>query len=298
MIQPCSIPPAAGCFSPRRPSSMPAASFSVCWRSTPTLHRRGDVTTFIGAAHRFLDGGNPLDLYAQSRAAQTWPYAYPPLHALVTAVALLAGRILSLLPLPLGLPEYVWARLPALLADLGIGLVLYRIVLHRSRVVALARLALVLWLFNPVTFYDTAVQGHFESEWLLCVLLAYVWFDEGRGLVPVSLALAAAVLFKQVALLFAIPLWVYMVTPAGETAVSPSVSPSVSRTRLARWMRLVVSGALAGLVAGAVCLPYLLYSNDFLYMNLTYVENVPVQTQSWDRRAAGPHSHLGRGSDE
>ncbi len=37
-----------------------------------------DVTTFIHAGQRFLDGGTPFDLYAQTRAAQTWPYAYPP----------------------------------------------------------------------------------------------------------------------------------------------------------------------------------------------------------------------------
>jgi hypothetical protein len=35
------------------------------------------------------------------------------------------------------------------------------------------------------------------------------------------------------------------------------------------------------LVIGAVCLPFLLYSEDFVFMNLTYVENIPVQTSSW-----------------
>ncbi len=239
-----------------------------------------DVVTFLRAAHRFLDGGAPFDLYAQSRVAQTWPYAYPPLHALVVAAALLLRNLLPVLP------EYVWARLPAMLADIGIAFVLYRIVERRSKDRTLARAAALVWLFNPVTFYDTAVQGHFESEWLLFVLLAYLWHEEGRGIARPTVALAIAVLFKQVAILFAIPFWVmlaaglktYKVAPAsGDVASEAGATSEVWR----HVRRLGFSLLLFAMVVGVVCLPFLLYSNDFLYMNLTYVENVPVQTQSW-----------------
>lgn len=215
-----------------------------------------DVMTFIHAGRGLLDG-NPFDLYAQSRGAQTWPYAYPPLYALVVAAALRAGDVLRVLP------DYVWARVPALLADIGVGIVLYVIVHRQSSNALLARLALLLWLFNPVTFYDTAVQGHFESAWLLLVLLAYAWFEERRGIVLPTVALAAAMLFKQVAILFALPMWLTLLP------------------RQPRWPRLLASLCLFALIVGAVCLPFLLYSDDFWYMNLTYVENVPVQTQSW-----------------
>jgi hypothetical protein len=232
-----------------------------------------DINTFVQAAHRFLDGGNPFDLYAQSRAGQTWPYAYPPLHALVTAIFLWIG---SFVP---ALPDYVWARVPALLADIGIGIALYAIVERKSSDESLARLATLLWLFNPVTFYDTAVQGHFESEWILFVLLAYGWFEESHGWILSALALAIAVLFKQVAILFAIPLWIVslrgLVAERGKQSI----------LRDARWVasasRMLISVILFALVITVVCLPYLLYSNDFVYMNLTYLENVPVQTQSW-----------------
>ena len=163
-----------------------------------------DVATFIHAARRLIDGGHPPDLYAQSRAAQTWPYAYPPLHAFVVAIALLVGDALRIFP------DYVWARVPPLLADIGVGYVLYEIVVRKSNYETLGRVAMLVWLFNPVTFYDTAVQGHFESEWLLFVLLAYVWYEDSRGIALPSMALAIAVLFKQVAILFAIPLWMVM----------------------------------------------------------------------------------------
>ncbi len=221
----------------------------------PYFAQTWDVATFLQAAHRFLDGGNPSDLYAQSRAAQTWPYAYPPLHAFVVALALLIGNILHLLP------DYVWARVPAMIGDLGVAWALYRIV-GRSANAKLAHLAFILWLFNPITFYDTAVQGHFEAEWLFFVLLAYIWYDESQVLLAAA-ALAVATLFKQTALLFSLPFWIAVL---------------LERSRRRQFLPSV---ALYIVIGGIVCLPFLLYSNDFLYSNLTYVENVPVQTQSW-----------------
>lgn len=243
------------------------------WTLNPYFAQTWDVTTFIHAAQSFLGGTNPLDLYTQSRTAQTWPYAYPPLHAMAVAVALAAGRVIPVLP------DYVIARVPALLADIGIAVILYRIVERSSGEETLARAAFLVWLFNPVTFYDTAVQGHFESEWLFPVLLAYLWTDESRGVLQVSLALAVAVLFKQVAVLFAIPVWIQLATESHRNARTSA--PVARGDRIRGVGRLGASLVIFGVVVGVVCLPFLLYSNDFLYMNLTYVENVPVQTQSW-----------------
>jgi hypothetical protein len=237
---------------------------------SPYFAQTWDVATFIQAAHRFTDGGNPADLYAQSRAAQTWPYAYPPLHAVTVALALLIGNILR------GLPDYVWARVPALLADVGVGLLLYRIVCARSGDRLVARAAMLLWLFNPILFYNTAVQGHFESEWLLFVLLAYVGLEHSRGILWPTVALAVAVLFKQTAVLFAIPFWAALLTKQRLLA-----NGSADKGAASPWMPVLDSLLLLGFIGVAACLPFLLYSSDFLYMNLVYIGDVPVQTQSW-----------------
>jgi hypothetical protein len=220
----------------------------------PYFAQTWDAVTFVQAGRALLDG-NPFDLYAQSVASQRWPYAYPPLHAFVVALALIVGDGVR------GLPDFVWARVPAILADIGVAMVLFAIVRRKSDE-SVARIAALAWLFNPITFYDTAVQGHFESEWLVFVLLAYLWHAEERGVIASSIALAVAVLFKQIAILFAIPIWVMM----------------LSRMRI---KNLVVSLGVFALVTGIVSLPFLLNSNDFVFMNTTYVENVPVQTQSW-----------------
>jgi hypothetical protein len=234
--------------------------------ATLTLHpyfsQTWDVQTFIHAARTFADDATWFDLYARSRAAQTWPYAYPPLHAGVVALALFIGDWARVLP------DYVWARVPALLADVGVAWMLHRLVARKTNDETLARAAMLLWLFNPITFYDTAVQGHFESEWLVFVLLAYASFEEKRSLTLPALALALAVLFKQIAILFALPLWIEMLKADINRAPNKII-------------RLAFHVLIFGFIVGIVCLPFLLYSNDFVFMNLTYVENVPTQTTSW-----------------
>ncbi len=249
--------------------------------ATLTLHpyfsQTWDVQTFIQAGKQFLDGKNPFALYAESRAAQTWPFAYPPLHAFVTALALALGNLFHVLP------DYVWARVPTIIADIGIAFLLYTIVRRKSNDEQIARAAAMMWLFNPITFYDTAVQGHFESEWLIFILLAYAWFDAGRSIILPTIALAMAVLFKQVAIVFAIPIWIALfleIFRDRQSMTEDSKSDlAVSRRRLV--VTLISSIIIFAFIIIIVCLPYLLYSNDFLFMNLTYVENVPVQTQSW-----------------
>ena len=123
----------------------------------PYFAQTWDVTTFIHAARTFADNCSPFDLYTQSRTAQTWPYAYPPLHAFVTAIALAFGDLIRIFP------DFVWARVPTIIADIGVAMVLCKIVAKKTNDEKLARIAAALWLFNPITFYDTAVQGHFES---------------------------------------------------------------------------------------------------------------------------------------
>ncbi len=268
----------------------------------PYFSQTWDVVTFAHAARSFLSGADWAGLYAQSRIERFWPYAYPPLHALVIAPLLAIGG---------AMPDWLWARVPPLLADLGIGLLLYSMVARRAREQTLARLALVVWLLNPVTFYDTAVQGHFEAEWLFFVLLAYLLAESRRGMVPPTLALACAFLFKQTAIIFAIPYWLWLIASPGlvhqhdkaadsELYLPPRlidvgrrVTPQVHFGALlvgdlpyrpTVLKRLVPAAASVALFTAAVLLgslPFLLYSGDYLYMNLQYVAQVPLQTQSW-----------------
>lgn len=234
----------------------------------PYFSQSWDVVTFVNAGKSILSPDWTM-LYTLSRADRFWPYAYPPLHALVVAPFIaLAGP----------LPNYLAVRLPPLLFDVALGILLYAITARQTRNKQLARLALWVWLLNPVTWYDTAVQGHFEAEWLFFVILAYALAGnlittpsvaKREGWVLPTLALSIAFLFKQNAILFAMPFWAHLFFNRGTEGV------------VRRLLRLGASMLIYAVPILLVSLPFLLASNDYWFMNVQYVADVPLQTQSW-----------------
>lgn len=224
-----------------------------------------DAVTFVGAGKTmFSPEWNAL--YAQSRADNYWPYAYPPMHAFAVApFVALAGL----------LPDFLMVRVPPLLFDIALGVLLYVIVARKTANKNFARLAMLVWLLNPVTWYDTAVQGHFEAEWLFFVALGYFLFETRRDWILPTLALSVAFLFKQNAILFALPLWAQMVFGSEES--------SFARKSFSFLVSLLIFLVPIALVS----LPFLLSSNDYWYMNVQYVADVPLQTQAWLVALAG-----------
>lgn len=236
------------------------ATLSVA--TTLTLHayfaRTWDVVTFVGAG-KIAGSLDWVNLYAQSRVDNYWPYAYPPLHAFIVAPFMSLSGFL---------PEWLMARVPPLLFDLALGVLLYVIVMQKTRARNLARAAMAVWLLNPVTWYDTTAQGHFEAEWLFFVALAYFLFERQRGWIVPTLALAVGFLFKQNAILFALPLWALLFFER-------------EKTMPRRVATILGSFAVFALPIALISLPFMLRSNDYWFMNVQYVSAVPLQTQSW-----------------
>lgn len=230
----------------------------------PYFAQTWDAITFVGAG-KIVWSADWAGLYAQSRADNYWPYAYPPMHAFVVAPFVAAAGIL---------PDWLMVRVPPLLFDIALGVLLYGIVWQKTRNLHPARLAMAVWLLNPITWYDTVVQGHFESEWLFFVALAYFLFESKRTVIPATLALAIGFLFKQNVILFALPFWALLFFERGS-----------------RWKERVGAVGVSVLVfvmpVVLVSLPFLVRSNDYWFMNVQYVANVPLQTQSWLVAAAG-----------
>lgn len=222
-----------------------------------------DVEIFLGAARSFYDGGSLFDLYEKSRATFPWPYPYPPLYALLLA------PLVWLADLPALAAAAPWAtlvavRVPVVLADVGIAALLYAIVVERTRTRWLARLAATAWLFTPILFYQTAIQAHQESIWLLPTLAAYAWLERHRSerLWLPALLLTLAICLKQSAVIYALPFGLFLLWQR-------------------RWRDLLVFAALFVALFGGLALPFALHSGDFAYMVFQDVPNMPVQTQSW-----------------
>jgi hypothetical protein len=218
----------------------------------PYFAQMWDVVTFVKAGQTAFSP-DWAALYAQSHLF--WPYAYPPLPAFVIApFVALAGLF----------PAWLMVRVPPLLFDIALGILLYEIVGQKTRDKHLARLALAVCLLNPVTWYATAAQGHFEAEWLFFVVLAYWLIETRRGWIAPAIVLAVAFLFKQNALLFALVFWVQLF-----------------KNREQDFSRRVLCVFFFALPIVLVSLPFLLYSNDYWFLTVRYVADLPLQTQSW-----------------
>lgn len=219
-----------------------------------------DVEAFLGAARSFYDGGSFLDLYEKGRQQFYWPYVYPPLYAMTLAPFVwMADRPF--------MPEWaplVAVRVPVVAADVGMAWLLYAIVAHTTTRRSLARLASLGWLFTPIIFYQTAIQAHHESVWLLPTVWAF-WLMGQRGTKAAgraALLLAIGVAMKQTAVLYTVPFGLYLL-------------------RHRRWRELMTSALLFLLIVGGLMLPFHLYSDDFLALVVDEVRTMPVQTQSW-----------------
>lgn len=220
-----------------------------------------DVQTFLTAARSFGDGGAWFDLYAVSRATSPWPYAYPPLFALVLAPFVAASDALFGVSND-GLAPLIAMRLPLWLIDIAVGVLLYHIVKKQTGVSWLGRLGAALWWFSPVLFYHTAIQAHLESLWLLPTLLAYALIQDGKRDWRIMVLFGLAVAVKQTALLFAVPFGFQLLAER-------------------RWRSVVTFPVVVVGIFGLIALPFFLYSDDFRYMITEYVAQMPVQIQSW-----------------
>ncbi|MDQ4077717.1 MAG: glycosyltransferase 87 family protein [Chloroflexota bacterium] len=228
-----------------------------------------DAVTYIESARTFWDGGSLFDLYETSRATRYWPYVYMPLYAMVLAPFIWLSDLVTGGPAT-ALPQLIAVRAPILAADVGIALLLHRILSRTSTETWLPRLGVALWLFNPILFYHTAVQAHFETLWLFPILAAYTWLEE-RGLERVwapQLLLVLAMAVKQSAVLFALPLGLFLLWQR-------------------RWKAVGQFALLFVLLVGGPSLPFYLYSDDFRYLVVDYVSQMPVQVQSWQLWALG-----------
>ncbi len=228
---------------------------------------------FLGVALRLLlapIGGHPFDTYVWYDTAQrvfagepfygVTQYSYPPTWAamlgaaeaayqpLATALGahpVSAGQLAQIMghPIFLAAPEVVdWLfllliKLPIIAADLGIGLVLRRIVARRWGEASLANRAFAWYFLNPYIIWISAVWGMFDALPTFFTLAGILLFLDRRDALS-GLTFALATSLKYFPVLLALGLLV-------------AYRGSLSRQRLARF------GAGFIAVLGGVSLPFL-----------------------------------------
>lgn len=91
-----------------------------------------------------------------------------------------------------------WVKLPVILADMGIGLLLYRILFKKSfKIAAFAFLAYVL---NPVVMFTNSIWGQTDGLIALLILLAAYFLAEKRNIILSSLFWVLSLFVKPQAL--------------------------------------------------------------------------------------------------
>jgi len=179
---------------------------------------------------------------------------YPPGY--VTILWLL-GRARLAVPL-LAAPEfrYLWMKAPALLGDLAVAALIWRLVARQG--LPAATLWAAAYVFNPAVVSDSAIWGQTDGLVPLCPLLGLALLQRGAGAwVGVPLGLAMTVKFQSIAVV--LPLFAYVLAAGG-----------------ARQLFAVV--AMAALSFLTVTLPFALTPGQFARMlQAAYVGNIDMQ---------------------
>jgi Gpi18-like mannosyltransferase len=147
-------------------------------------------------------------------------------------------------------------KVPPILADLGVAYLLYRIVRSwragRSDAHLLALAAAALYLFNPVSWYDSAVWGQVDAIGALVLLGALLLLIDGQPELATGLGALAGLVKPQYGVVLA-PILAVILLRRHVFAIGSGPRPSWGPTRLRRWLdeeqgplRLVTS-AVVGL---------------------------------------------------
>ncbi len=194
-----------------------------------------DIYAYEKSAEDLLTGVNPyiwtIKSYSNPDDPGNHGYAYLPLLLYINSFFYVLGTILDM-------PFFVLSKIPVLLADLGVGLLLVRYLYGKSFQALLA--ALLFWFWNP---YFVLKHNYVYTDPIpvfLC-LLALFYLEKDDVLAGVFLALAVAA--KPFSIVF-LPLFLI---------------------RAAKPLKLFVASAIVGVV---LSIPFLKSWTDFMiYLN-------------------------------
>jgi hypothetical protein len=152
-------------------------------------------------------------------------------------------------------------KLPAIITDVALAYVVYTMVLELGVTERRARLAALVVILNPITWFDSVVWGQVDSFGTVFLLLAVRELWRGRSERSAILAVVAALIKPQLAILVPI---VGLVTirralwPAGAWGDEEPPAPTGRdwERRTSGWIRIATT-AVSGLVTAlAMCIPF------------------------------------------
>ncbi|MDQ3937486.1 MAG: hypothetical protein M3253_02255, partial [Chloroflexota bacterium] len=236
--------------------------FAIAYVLLPGSGFRTDIGTFTAWALTLAEHG-PGQFYDVTSFAD-----YPPGYLYV--LWLVGGLAHLIAPLVGSAPSLVAGTLikvPPMLADVGVGLVLYLLVSRwaagRTDGRRLGLLAAGIYLFNPVTWYDSAVWGQTDAVGALVILLGVAALVRGNSEGAAALAVLAAVVKPQFGVVFAPLVGVILLRrhllaagsgPRHRPLVPPALRAWFEEER--GWWRILSSAVVGFFVLYALILPF------------------------------------------
>ncbi len=146
-----------------------------------------DVSLFQSWGKHALEDGI-TNFYAN---AQAYSLDYPPLYMYFLWFNALVARLFGITDTA---GFIMLVKLPSMLADIGIGWILYRMIKDRAGK-NWTVFIISLWVMNPLSILDSAAWGQVDSMLaLLCLLM--VWFIVKDRFIPASVMFGLAVVLK------------------------------------------------------------------------------------------------------
>ena len=152
-------------------------------------------------------------------------------------------------------------KLPAIITDVALGLVVYRMALDLGASERRATIAGALVIANPITWFDSVIWGQVDSFGTVFLLLAIRELWKGRGERAAILAVVAALIKPQLAILVPIVALVVIrrsLWPSGGWGDEPAPAPSGTdwERHTTGPVRILTTGAAGFLTAVAMSLPF------------------------------------------
>ena len=177
-----------------------------------------DVNNHVDWGIRFWQYG-AKDYYSANVWSYTWPNQPPGTIYIYAGITKLYDFVFSIfwwinLKIPLFPSDVIFylesnlypalLKLPSMLADLGIAYLIYKSVADKK----IARFGVVLWLVNPIVWYNSSLWGQTDSLIAFFVFLAFYLLKKNKP--ELSLLSYALSVYIKVSLLIFIPIYVYL----------------------------------------------------------------------------------------
>ncbi len=274
---------------------------TIAYVLLPDSGFKSDIATFTAWALQLANHGSG-NFYATAGFAD-----YPPGYLYVLWVVGGLGNLLA--PLAngdAGSATTALIKLPAIIADVLVGYLLFRVLRSwlapRPDATRLALIAAAIYLFNPVTWYDSAIWGQTDAVGALVTLLTVAALVRGNSEGASVLGVLAALIKPQFGIVLlpvvgVVLLRRHLLRPAS----GPQNAVLLPRGRVQHWLaseqgpwRLVSSAVLALGVMVAVLWPFSLDIVSFLHQMSQTAGGYPYLSVN----AYNPWALLGAGGAE